>query len=98
MKQTNLNGMVERSSAMMEALSVQTDMFYRGYQTTIETLQYTSGDFKIDVTIFCESYTEQCEIAQHLENYPARHLGTVETGAVRASDNYWVKYEIDIDL
>lgn len=98
MKETNLNGIVERSSAMMEALSVQTDMFYRGYATGIETLQYTSGDFKVDVTIFCDSYTEQCEIAQYLENHPARHLGNVKTGAVVSSNNYWVYYTIDIDL
>lgn len=98
MKQTTLNGFVERSSAMMEALSVHTDMFYRGYQTILDTLTYTSGDFKIDVTIFCESYTEQCEIAQYLEEHPARHLGTISTGAVTSSDNYWVKYDIDIYL
>lgn len=98
MKQTNLTGIVERSSAMMEALSVQTDMFYRGYHTDIETTQYTSGDFMISVTIFCDNYTEQCEIAQYLEEHPARHLGTISTGAVETSYNYWIHYEIDIDL
>ena len=98
MKQTNLNGIVERSSAMLEALSIQSDMFYRGYNTDIGTLQYSCGDFKIDVSIFCDSYTEQCEIVQYLENHPAKHLGTISSGAVKSSGNYWIYYSIKIDF
>lgn len=98
MKQTNLNGIVERSSAMMEALSVQTDMVYRGYHTGIDTLQYSNGDFKVDVTIFCDNYTEQCEIVQYLENHPAKHQGTISSGAVESSSNYWVYYSIKIEF
>lgn len=98
MKQTNLNGIVELSSAMMEALSIQTDMVYRGYHTGNSTFKYSCGDFKVDVTIFCDSYTEQCDIVQYLENHPAKHLGTISSGAVRPSNNYWVYYSIRIDF
>lgn len=98
MKQTNLTGIVERSSAMMEALSVQTDMFYRGYQTGLETLQYASGDFKISVTIFCDNVSEQREIAQYLETHPAKHRGSISKGSVVSSNNYWVYYLIDFDI
>ena len=98
MKQTNLNGIVERSSALLEALSIQSDMFYRGYNTDLETLQYSSGDFKIDVTIFCDSHIDQCEIVKYLKNHPAKHLGTISRGAVKPTGNYWVYYRIIIEL
>lgn len=92
MKQYNLNGIVERSSAMMEALSIETEMFYRGYSTDLTAYEYTNGGFLIDVTIFCENNSEQCEMAQYLENHPARHQGTITTGA--GTNHYWVSYKI----
>ena len=92
MKQYNLDGIVERSSAMMEALSVETEMFYRGYMTTLDAYEYTRGEFRIEVVIFCENYNEQCEIAQYLENHPARHQGTITTN--ERNKHYWVSYQI----
>lgn len=94
MKQYNLNGIVERSSAMMEALSIETEMFYRGYHADITAYQYTNGGFHIEVIIFCDNSNEQCFIAQYLENHPARRHGKIKTGAMAVENNYWVKYQI----
>lgn len=92
MKQYNLNGIVERSSAMMEVLSVFTEMFYRGYSTDLTAYEYTSGGFRIDATIFCDNKSEQSEIMQYLENHPAKHQGTII--ASNGEKHYWVSYQI----